>query len=276
MAAGSLFFDGTSNYLALSSNTSILALGTSNFTVEAWLYVKDYANTNMILSRADTANSSTGNAAGSWIFAINNGTGQLMWGHSTTDYWPSTGPIVPLNTWCHVAWVRSGTTITGWLNGVQGVTQTLSIDLSGLGEVRVGRGRGTSGNFFSGYISNLRVTIGTALYSSTFTPPTAPLNPVSGTQLLLGKDFEANNNIPDYSANSFVFTKVGNTTLGTSVISPSTPNPTLVDSLSLSQAPYSQFSNYMSPSAVKTLYLGTSDALLDRSVINPADAYSLS
>lgn len=267
---GSVLFQNTGDALTASA-PSLMILGTADFTVEAWVYLNDYSFTNTILSRNDTAN--TGGTAGSWYFGMNDSTGQMQWGQSTIDYWTSTGPIVTLNQWNHVVYQRSGTTITGWLNGTLGVTQTLSVDLNATGNINIGRGRGSSGNGFSGYISNLRVTTGTALYSTTFTPSTAPLSPISGTQLLIARYFEPDT-ILDYSTNNITFTK-SNISLFSNIRSPSTANPSLADTLSLSQGISTNLYSFMSPSASKTLYLSNSDALLDRSLTNPEDSYAI-
>lgn len=268
---GSVLFQSTGDALT-ASVPSLMILGTANFTVEAWVYLNDYNVVNTILSRNDTAN--TGGTAGSWYFGMNNSTGQMQWGQSTTDYWAATGPIVTLNQWNHIVYQRSGTTITGWLNGTLSITQTLSIDLNATGNINIGRGRGSSANGFSGYISNLRVTTGTALYTTTFTPSTAYLSPISGTQLLIARYFEPNSTIPDYSTNSITFTK-SNTSLGSNIRSPSTANPSSADSLSLSQGIFTNLYSFMSPSASKTLYLSNSDALLDNSLIRPEDSYAI-
>lgn len=270
MASGSIFLSG-GDWLGLVSSTTALSLGTSNFTVEAWVYLTDYSYTNIIISRADSVETA---GAGSWYFGMNNLTGEMQFGQSSTDYWSATGPIVPLNQWCHVAYVRNGTTITGWLNGTSSVSQILSVDLNGVGEIRIGRGRGTSTNYFNGYISNLRVVTGSALYTSTFTPPTSSLTTISGTQLLIAKNYEPNITIPDYSSNAFSFVKNG-TYKGTNVLSPFTTKASSVDSVSLAQAPKAVLSAFMSPHASKILYLSNSDASIDKSVVRPQEAYDI-
>jgi hypothetical protein len=79
-----------------------------------------------------------------------------------------------LNTWTHIAFVRSGTTLTCFLNGVSVGTTTTA---SSIGSASAGSyiGSSQSGNYWFGYIDDLRVTKGYARYTSNFTPPTAAL-----------------------------------------------------------------------------------------------------
>jgi hypothetical protein len=91
---------------------------------------------------------------------------------------------VVYNTWNHVAVVRSGTTITMYLNGTSVGTYTKS------GTTLVGTSRPCIGAYpgfdnLNGYISNLRVVKGTAVYTGNFTPPTSPVTAITGTSLLL-------------------------------------------------------------------------------------------
>jgi hypothetical protein len=60
-------------------------------------------------------------------------------------------------------------------------------------------------NPLTGYISNLRVVAGTALYTSAFTPSTTPLTAVSGTSLLTCQS----NRFIDNSSNAFTITRNG-------------------------------------------------------------------
>ena len=62
---------------------------------------------------------------------------------------------------------------------------------------------------FSGYISGARAVGGTAIYTSAFTPPTAPPTPVSGTNLLIsgtntGLQDQTSKNMITYSGNQIL------------------------------------------------------------------------
>jgi hypothetical protein len=86
-----------------------------------------------------------------------------------------------LGVWYHIAVVRSGSTITLYINGVSQGTNTSSATLgSGGGNIRVGSAVGYP---FNGYLSNLRYTK-SAVYTSAFTPSLYPLIPLTNTRLL--------------------------------------------------------------------------------------------
>jgi hypothetical protein len=105
--------------------------------------------------------------------------GLLVW-YSSSARQIAGGSIKP-NQWHHAAFVRSGSTLTGYLNGVSVGTATVTTDFSN-SAATIGSLGGSE--FITGYLSNLRV-VGTAVYTSAFTPPTAPVTAISGTSLLL-------------------------------------------------------------------------------------------
>jgi hypothetical protein len=89
-----------------------------------------------------------------------------------------------LNQWFHIAVTRNGNSYRIFLNGVQvgtTVTDSNSIPASAY---RI-TDSATSGNNVTGYISNLRLVTGTAVYTSNFTPPTSPVTAITNTSLLL-------------------------------------------------------------------------------------------
>ena len=94
-----------------------------------------------------------------------------------------TGHKVRVNSWNHYALVRSGSTTTLYVNGISQGTYSDSTNYSGA-PVVIGQRQGTASQSWDGFLSNVRVIKGTALYTSNFTPPTAPLTNVTNTKLL--------------------------------------------------------------------------------------------
>jgi hypothetical protein len=79
-----------------------------------------------------------------------------------------------------------------------------SIDGGSSDDMFIG-GTGQAGEYSSGYLSNVRIVKGTAVYTSAFTPPQAILPAVSGTSLLLNVTDSANF-IRDNSSNNYTVT----------------------------------------------------------------------
>ena len=196
------YFDGGS-YLSIANNAN-LNLGSSNFTIEFWVYAPSSTNPNGLISKGNT--SSLGSDA--WSVEWTNTTGTLGFGTGAFNGWASpivTGTVT-LNSWNHVAVVRNGTTHTLYINGTSASTATASYTVTSAGSLYIGTGwYAPSSRYFVGYISNTRLVIGTAVYTSNFTPPTAPLTAVTGTQLLTCQD----NRFVDDSANNFAITATG-------------------------------------------------------------------
>jgi hypothetical protein len=161
LVGGSVYFNGSSSYLTAPSNTAF-APGTGAFTLEMWIYwTGAYATTTRLVSFY------TGG-----IIVYPNTSGNLIYGvYAGTTYITSSATI-PLNSWVHVAVVRSGIISTMYFNGVSvGSSSTDTANYSQAG-AWIGSDNGTY--FWTGYISNLRMINGAALYSSNFIIPTAP------------------------------------------------------------------------------------------------------
>ena len=217
--SGSILFNGSSQYLSRATNAAFNP-GGSNYTVEAWIYITSYADANQIFSVMD---SGEGGGDGSYGFGTFNNNGRLYFVAGATNYLDTTGPVVPLNTWSHVALVRSGTTYRVWLNGSTSTSTVQTLNMNGGGGMRIGRGRGTSTNYFNGYISNLRMVKGVAVYTGAFTPSTSPLtatqpagtniSAITGTQtsLLLNTPNNASF-LQDFSTYNFTLTNNGTAT----------------------------------------------------------------
>ena len=154
----SMSFNGTSDYLTIAA-TQNLNIGTGDFTLEAWIYPSSFSSTRALFSFGNN-NVFYFNTSGIPYYGI--------FGVSDTAFGST---AVSTNTWTYVAFVRSGSTITCYINGsstgtITGATATTAIG-NGTALNYVGFHRG--GNYFSGYIDDLRITKG---YARTISTPT--------------------------------------------------------------------------------------------------------
>ena len=180
------YFDGTDS-LTFTGATS----GAGDFTTEAWVNLSALLNYNVILDNRASGTSTTG-----YAFGVNAAGAPYM--YTSNAFRIVSSITITANTWNHVALVRSGTTVTLYVNGVSGGTYTSSANFSDTNNLI-----GVTPTF--GYISDVRVVNGTALYTSSFTPPTKPLTAVAGTSLLTCQS----NRFKDSSVNNFTLTKSG-------------------------------------------------------------------
>ena len=209
---GSGYFDGSSSYLTSPSNSAYTLGATGDFTVECWAYLNGTQGTSAPILLTNYVDWNTGYLT-YWILQIRNGN-QLNWLDSAGNNAitaSSTTAIAP-NTWNHIAVVRSGTTITMYINGVSVGTYTGANQVY-TGTNALSMGYVSGANYINGYISNARIVKGTAVYTSTFTPPTAPLSAITNTSFLTNM---VNAGIPDLAMQNDLET-VGNAQVSTSV-----------------------------------------------------------
>ena len=205
---GSVLFNGTSQYLT-TSNTGLNLTG--NFTVEGWFYPTNVTGAHALWTFGQAS-------AGRYTVQLN-GTALLtnLYGAGSTNYTST----VPINTWTHIAMVRSGTTVKIYINGTASVTtDTQSGTIGNGGYLNIGVDD-SGGALFTGNISNFRVVKGTALYTATFTPDQGKLPLVPNTSLLLNTVY-GSNFLFDYSTNALTVSNVGTAT--SSSFSPTTTN----------------------------------------------------
>jgi hypothetical protein len=187
---GSGYFDGSGDYLRVASNTNAaLSLGTSDFTYEAWVYPTAFVSGSSVIGVQTQTNGSATN--GFALYLTNTGAPGVLAAASSGNYAVNfTGTAIPLNAWTHLAVTRSGNTFTLWRNGVSDGTATSSVTItqdstSAYGGWNTG-GSPQTGQGHNGYIVD-RLTKSGALYSTTFTPPSAPFTTTvsAGTVSLL-------------------------------------------------------------------------------------------
>lgn len=172
---GSGYFDGSGDYLTAAANTAFV-FGSGDFTVETWIYPTLWPTDAFVVSNLSNGDTS-------WGIEIYGG--NIRFTGWTTVWLSATQPST--NSWHHVAVSRSGTTLSMFVDGVRVATTTNSVNFSANNTLVVGDYIPAGGANFNGYISNVRLVKGTAVYSpssSTLTVPTAPLTAISGTSFL--------------------------------------------------------------------------------------------
>ena len=196
------YFDGVSDYLTIPTGTA-LNLNTGDFTIEGWIYPISTAGYFTLFSNGDYPSTAQ-------IIFLVDGTNNLNLYMSNGTVFTvalASSITINLNTWTHIAATASGTTYTVWVNGVSGGSTTNGFTrISPNSTSLIGRLYPSTNNYYTkGYISNVRVVKGTALYTTTFTPSTTPLTAVSGTSLLTCQS----NRFIDNSTNALVITPNG-------------------------------------------------------------------
>ena len=211
---GALTLNGTTQYLSLVSTPFLFSSG--DFTIESWVYPTSYRTgagaTSIVI---DNWVSFSPYLVGQWQFGVgSSGQVYFVYTPTTTTYTTIGTGTAPLNTWTHIAAVRSSGTITIYVNGVASGSLSVATNIGVVGSVGSSVGAqttnatlGTRGYWFAGYITNARTVIGTAVYTSNFTVPTSPLTAISGTSLLLSVASSAGY-ITDSSTNNYTVTNV--------------------------------------------------------------------
>ena len=174
--SGSVFFDGTQSYLALDGSSDF-AFGTADFTIEMWIKIDDDTNTNTIYDSRPTTN-------GAQIALFYSGSGNaIMFAHGGSVRITGTIDVGADHSWHHVVLARQSGSTKLFVDGVQdGSTYSDSTSYENpSNRPFIGASGGSTfldeDTFFKGYISNVRVCIGHAVYFSNFTPPTSQLTP---------------------------------------------------------------------------------------------------
>ena len=200
---GSGYFDSSGDFVA----STIGAIGSGDFTIEFWTY-KPAAAARMYYFTTGTG-PEWGDAAGVSLLEYD---GNLALNVGTVNS-ITIAPALALRAWHHIAVVRSGSTVTTYVNGTAAATTlTSSANLSGT-LCRIGLGATNSGGWFSyyGYMTDFRILVGTALYTANFTPPTAPLTAITNTRYLTlqSRVGHNNNTIIDQSGNKYLSYRPG-------------------------------------------------------------------
>lgn len=184
------YVSGTGSYLQVEDNAA-LRMGTGDFTIEFWYRPASISGYQTPLYKGY-------NTGGDFVFQTGSGDGRMGFVTGGAVILTSSTAF-RVQAWNHYAVVRSGTTLKMYQNGVQVASATNSTNFSSTVAVVVSEPASYPA---PGFLSNLRMVKGVAVYDTsqtTITVPTSPLTAVSGTSLLTLQD----NTFSDRSGNAF-------------------------------------------------------------------------
>ena len=168
----SMFFDGSGDYLQIRRTNLLLPVANQDFTFECWVYP----------TATPGGQGATIMGAGeygtddNWNVNINSSLQVSLYIWSANNSYTNTTRTVTVNAWNHIAVSRSGTGTNNLKVFVNGIGQSFSVNNTLVGPVRnfsIGADENGDESVYTGYIDELRFTLGVGRYTADFTPQTS-------------------------------------------------------------------------------------------------------
>jgi len=173
--ARSVEFDGN-DYLSLASSSDF-DMGTGDYTIECWVN-RDDGEQGGVWTLDDYS-------SGQELYITDTGQVGIFAGSYIIQ---SSAGVCGEGQWHHIAAVRASGTLKLYVDGTLVGSASQSGSMPSVGSCLFRIGAEYSGaeaqNPWHGSISNIRVVKGTAVYTSSFRPPTEPLTNITNTKLL--------------------------------------------------------------------------------------------
>lgn len=157
-------------YMAADSIVSDDVFGTSDFTIELWIKptLLNRATVNCAIFHMINVFAGYVTREGALGFSLENGSVKVA----------TPNGVIAENVWTHVAWVRRGTKLTLWVDGLELANVDIgNINFGAPSTFYLGYNRAHGSNgfaYYTGYFDELRVTKGMAVYTENFDVPTEP------------------------------------------------------------------------------------------------------
>jgi len=178
---GSMYFGGSADYLQIDDSAD-WNFGAGDYTFDCWIYPTAVNIYGGIINQGEDASNYQMNS----LEMYTDGTGNIRWlirnSSPTTfvDIKTPSGSIV-VNNWYHIAAVRyagaggSATSYKIYINGIESASATSGTTLMDLPwPMYIGvrdKNNGDQQWYFEGYMDEVRITKGVALWTQDFTPP---------------------------------------------------------------------------------------------------------
>lgn len=167
----SLLLDGTGDYVKCADNADWrLGGGTGDFTLEFFARLASGVTAAVMVGQEQNSTTDF------WAVYWNNSAGLQFinrTGSSNTIYFAQGSNSLSVETWYHIALVRSGSVFTFYVNGSSVATATDADPITDFsGELRIGHNTGSGAigvAAFNGHIDEFRLINGGAVYNGNFT-----------------------------------------------------------------------------------------------------------
>lgn len=160
----SIYFDGTNDNLSLAASSD-WDFGAGDFTIAFWLRTATAGADVRLIQHFEAG------VGGGWVLSLVSGT--VKFAATGIVQTPITLTTVNDSTWRHIAVVRNGNLFVTYLSGVSSASMSSAAAIT---DKNYGLHIGTNSDLsadFAGYIDEIIIKKGEALWTADFTPPTA-------------------------------------------------------------------------------------------------------
>ena len=173
--ARSVDFDGTNDYLYIGDSADWI-LG-DTFTLEAWIKLDSIGSGDTLCAHSTTK--------GFLVYLDSTNERIRFYDYDMDMNVSSANGSLKVGQWTHVALVNNSGTAQWYIDGIASGSSVsnFDVDFDEASNFALGSRVGGS-NYLEGKVSNFRIVKGTAVYTSSFRPPTEPLTNITNTKLL--------------------------------------------------------------------------------------------
>lgn len=224
--SSSILFDGTGDYLSVPQDGgggSDFDFGTGDFSIDFWIRPNTIAADDGFMTTFKTGpNRGWGFftvATDVVRFFVTNNLGEVI----TVD---SASSAFVVDVWQHIAVTRNGNDFKIFIDGTQSgstVVSSFAVNDNDINSpLKIGRRlANVDSSYYDGWMEGIRITKGSALWSTNFTPPSAPPVPViDGVLIIDPEDTDASTNFFDLSCNPIATTTTTSTSTTTTTTLP--------------------------------------------------------
>ena len=186
------------NWVTLPASSDF-GFGTGDFTIEMFVYIEKAYNYAVFMDTRPKDGSASND-----ILFYHGENGQITFSKGNGNIVQSSSGDLNAGSWNHVALVRSSGTTKIYVDGTSVGSASDSTNYRDPSTIwSIGGSYHANAYTLDGYISNVRIVKGTAVYTGNFTAPTAALTDVTNTKVLFA---QGDDPFSDNSSNSVTIT----------------------------------------------------------------------